>query len=135
MQVSDAQLLGCCRICVGLENGVSGKTTCNHEKILTVGLRGYIEVCTTACGFGRFDRYMWPFYKKDVIDEKNITREEALEMLECLYLKTCEGYEVRDSLRTAEHNGNLEISGFLTDWIVMKIADFRFVTNTLLTCY
>jgi len=39
---------------------------------------------------------MWPLYKKDVIDEKNITREEALEMLECLYLKTCEVYEVRD---------------------------------------
>ena len=32
-------------ICVGLENGVSGETTCNHEKILTVGLRGYIEEC------------------------------------------------------------------------------------------
>ncbi|QIB70075.1 pyruvate formate-lyase [Aminipila butyrica] len=179
-------------ICVGLENGVSGETTCNHEKILTVGIRGYIEecqrnidsmipqsmeeqaqvdfwkaciiqseglityahrmaaeaermgsactdekrkkelltiaencravpenppqtfqqalqavwfvhvyfyieVCTTACGFGRFDQYMWQFYKKDVIDENNITREEALEMLECLYLKSCEVYEVRDS--------------------------------------
>ena len=179
-------------ICVGLENGVSGETTCDHEKILTKGLRGYmeecqknidsiipqtmeeqakvdfwkaciiqcqglityahrmaeeaermafactdekrkkelltiaencrvvpenppktfqqalqavwfihvyfyIEVCTTACGFGRFDQYMWPFYEKDVIKEKNITREEALEMLECLYLKTCEVYEVRDN--------------------------------------
>lgn len=179
-------------ICVGLENGVSGETTCNHEKILTAGLRGYIEecqrnindlipqtmeeqakvdfwkaciiqseglityahrmaeeaerqasictdekrrqelltiadncrvvpenppqtfhqalqaiwfvhvyfyieVCTTACGFGRFDQYMWSFYKKDVIDEKNITREEALELLECFYLKTCEVYEVRDN--------------------------------------
>ena len=179
-------------ICVGLENGVSGETVCDHDKILTVGMRGYIEecqknidsiipqtmeeqakvdfwkaciiqaeglityahrmadeaerqaaectdetrkqelltiaencrvvpenppqtfyqalqavwfvhvyfhieVCTTACGFGRFDQYMWPLYKKDVIDEKNITREAALEMLECLYLKTCEVYEVRDS--------------------------------------
>lgn len=179
-------------ICVGLENGVSGETTCDHEKLLTVGIRGYmeecqrnientlpqtmeeqakvdfwkaciiqcrglityahrmadeaerqasecgdekrkqelltiaencrivpenppqtfqqalqavwfahvyfyIEVCTCACGFGRFDQYMWEFYKKDVIDEKNITREEALEMLECLYLKTCEVYEVRDN--------------------------------------
>ena len=28
---------------------------------------------------------------------KNITREEALEMIECLYLKTCEVYEVRDN--------------------------------------
>lgn len=179
-------------ICVGLENGVSGETICDHEKILKVGIRGYIdecqqnidnlipqtmeeqakvdfwkaciiqaeglityahrmadeaerlaaeckdekrkkelltiaencrvvpenppqtfqqalqsvwfvhvcfyiEVCTTACGFGRFDQYMWPFYKKDVIDEQNITREEALEMIECLYLKTCEVYEVRDN--------------------------------------
>ena len=179
-------------ICVGLENGVSGETTCDHEKILRVGMRGYIEecqanidavlpqtreeqekvdfwkaciiqaealvkyahrmadeaerqaaecqdtkrkqelltiaencrvvpeyppttymqalqsiwfahvyfhieVCTTACGFGRFDQYMWPYYKKDVIDDQTITREEALEMTECLYLKTCEVYEVRDN--------------------------------------
>ncbi len=179
-------------ICVGLENGVSGETTCDHEKIVTLGLKGYmeecqrnidnlipqtmeeqakvdfwkaciiqceglityahrmaeeaerlaascadekrkkellaiaenckvvpenppqtfyqavqmiwfvhvyfyIEVCTTACGFGRFDQYMWQLYKKDVLDEKNITREEALEMVECLYLKSCEVYEVRDN--------------------------------------
>ncbi len=32
-------------ICVGLENGVSGETTCDHEKILTIGLKGYIEEC------------------------------------------------------------------------------------------
>lgn len=153
-------------ITVGLRNGVSGETTCDHEKLLTVGLRGYmkecqanidktirssqedeekvdfwqaciiqceglityaqrmadeaerqaadcmddkrkkelltiaencrvvpenppetfqqalqmvwfahvafhIEVCTTACGFGRFDQYMWPFFKKDVLDEEH----------------------------------------------------------------
>ena len=178
-------------ITVGLTNGVSGETTCDHEKLLTVGLKGYmeecqanidamipgcqldeekinfwqaciiqsqglityahrmaeeaerqaaectdekrkqelltiaencrvvpenppqtfqqalqmvwfahvyfhIEVCTTANGFGRFDQYMWPYYKKDVIDDKRITQEEALEMLECFYLKACEVFEVRD---------------------------------------
>lgn len=178
-------------ITVGLRNGVSGETTCDHEKLLSVGLRGYmdecraniertvaacqadeekinywqaciiqceglityahrmaeeaerqasvcsdekrkaelltiaencrivpenpprtfqqalqmiwfahvyfhVEVCTTACGFGRFDQYMWPYYKKDVLDEKTITQDEALELLECLYLKACEVYEVRD---------------------------------------
>lgn len=57
----------------------------------------HIEVCTTACGFGRFDQYMWPFYKKDVIDEGVLTRDEALELVECLYLKACEVYEVRDT--------------------------------------
>lgn len=187
-------------LCIGLENGVSGETVCDHEKILTTGIRGYIdecrknienvvpqsmeeqaqvdfwraciiqgeglityahrmaaeaermaadcddltrrkelltiaencrvvpeyaprsfqqalqavwfvhvyfyiEVCTTACGFGRFDQYMWPFYKKDVIDEKNITRNEALEMLECFYLKACEVYEVRDSWYVAAFAG------------------------------
>ena len=178
-------------ISVGLRNGVSGETTCDHEKLLRVGLRGYmeecraniaetcsqstrdqakidfwnaciiqceglityahrmadeaerqagactdparraellqiaancrvvpenppesfwqalqliwfahvyfhIEVCTTACGFGRFDQYLWPFYEKDVVVEQNISAPQALEMLECLYLKACEVYEVRD---------------------------------------
>lgn len=179
-------------ITVGLRNGVSGETTCDHEKLLAVGLRGYmdecqanidalipssqedqekinfwkaciiqcqglityahrmadeaerqaaecadpkrraelltiaencrvvpenppknfyqalqlvwfvhvyfhIEVCTTANGFGRFDQYMWPFYKKDVIDDKILTEDEALEILECFYLKACEVFEFRDS--------------------------------------
>ena len=35
--------------------------------------------------------------KKDVIDGQRITREEALELIECLYLKTNEVYEVRDN--------------------------------------
>jgi formate C-acetyltransferase len=39
---------------------------------------------------------MWPYYKKDVIDEKNISEEFAFELLCCLYLKSCEVYEVRD---------------------------------------
>ncbi|MCI8811219.1 MAG: pyruvate formate-lyase [Oscillibacter sp.] len=178
-------------ITVGLTNGVSGETTCDHEKLLTVGLKGYmeecqanidktipscrddqekidfwkaciiqcqglityahrmadeaerqaavckdekrktellaiaancrvvpenppqtfhqalqmiwfvhvyfhIEVCTTANGYGRFDQYMWPFYKKDVLDDKTLSQEDALELLECLYLKSCEVFEVRD---------------------------------------
>ena len=38
--------------------------------------------------FGRFDQYMYPFYKKSVIDEKTMTRDEALEQLECFWIKT-----------------------------------------------
>lgn len=34
-------------ITVGLRNGVSGETTCDHEKLLTVGLKGYMEECRT----------------------------------------------------------------------------------------
>ena len=32
-------------LCVGLENGVSGETTCDHEKLLKVGIKGYMEEC------------------------------------------------------------------------------------------
>ncbi|MHA1301218.1 MAG: pyruvate formate lyase family protein [Candidatus Helarchaeota archaeon] len=31
--------------------------------------------------FGRIDQYLWPLYKKDVIDEKNITKEFAKDIL------------------------------------------------------
>ncbi|MHA1270910.1 MAG: pyruvate formate lyase family protein [Candidatus Helarchaeota archaeon] len=31
--------------------------------------------------FGRFDQYLWDLYKKDVIDEKNITKEFAKDIL------------------------------------------------------
>jgi formate C-acetyltransferase len=38
--------------------------------------------------FGRFDQYRYPFYKKSVIDEKAMTHDEALELLECFWIKT-----------------------------------------------
>ncbi|MDE8735082.1 pyruvate formate lyase family protein [Eubacteriales bacterium DFI.9.88] len=55
----------------------------------------HIEAPTTACGFGRFDQYMYPFFKTDC-EAGTITGEKALELLECFYLKCCEVYEVRD---------------------------------------
>ncbi len=35
---------------------------------------------------GRIDQYLYPYYQKD-IDEKKITKQDALELLECLWLK------------------------------------------------
>ncbi|MCG8553460.1 MAG: hypothetical protein MI799_23900, partial [Desulfobacterales bacterium] len=52
----------------------------------------HIEAPTTACGFGRFDQYMFPFFNEDkeagILDD-----ESALELLECFYLKTNEVLE------------------------------------------
>ena len=36
---------------------------------------------------GRFDQYMYPYYKKSVIDEKTMTHDEALELLELFEIK------------------------------------------------
>lgn len=38
---------------------------------------------------GRFDQYMYPLYAKDLAEGK-ITREEAQELVECIYVKLCE---------------------------------------------
>ena len=37
-------------------------------------------------GAGRFDQYMYPFYRKD-IDKGAITDDEVLELLQCLRIK------------------------------------------------
>ncbi|MFH0730686.1 MAG: pyruvate formate lyase family protein [Pseudomonadota bacterium] len=44
--------------------------------------------------FGRFDQYLYPYYKKSVIDDKTMTRDEALELLECFWVKTNEFTEL-----------------------------------------
>ncbi len=50
----------------------------------------HCELLNLANNFGRFDQYMYPFYKKSVIDEKTMTRDEALELLECFWVKDAE---------------------------------------------
>jgi len=50
----------------------------------------HCELYHIANSFGRFDQYVYPFYKKSVIDEKTMGRDEALELLECFWIKTNE---------------------------------------------
>ncbi len=45
---------------------------------------------------GRFDQYMYPFYKKD-IEAGNITREQAQELLDCIWVKLNDINKVRDA--------------------------------------
>ncbi|MCE1248245.1 MAG: hypothetical protein LWY06_16515 [Firmicutes bacterium] len=52
-------------------------------------LAGHIEGAHLGYSVGRFDRYMYPFYKKS-IDDGSIKREEALELLEALRIKHTE---------------------------------------------
>jgi pyruvate formate-lyase/glycerol dehydratase family glycyl radical enzyme len=48
----------------------------------------WMEHATFAIHFlGRIDQVLYPFYKKTVEDEKTMTREEALELLECFLVK------------------------------------------------
>ena len=59
-----------------------------------------IESNGHSLSFGRFDQFMYPLFKKDVIDEKNITEEFALELLENLWLKTFTINKIRSNSHT-----------------------------------
>ncbi len=45
---------------------------------------------------GRFDQYMYPYYKKD-LDEGKITREFAQELMDCIWVKLNDLNKVRDA--------------------------------------
>lgn len=70
--------------------------------------------CIDSAAFGsltRIDQALYPFFKKDVIDEKNITEEEAKEILEALILKVqaLGGFFSRSRRLHFEGNGALPI--------------------------
>ena len=68
----------------------------NYEKILAFGLN---------LSYGRFDQYMYPYYIKD-IQEKVITKDEALELLTCLWIKTLTINKVRSQAHTLSSAGS-----------------------------
>jgi formate C-acetyltransferase len=47
----------------------------------------HCDVYNLANSLGRFDQYLYYFYNKSVNEEKTLTREEALELLECFWIK------------------------------------------------
>lgn len=60
------------------------------EAVQSVWMTHFIihcDVYNIANSFGRFDQYMYPFYKKTVLDEKAMSRNEALEPLEAFWIK------------------------------------------------
>ncbi len=59
------------------------------------------EQINYADSFGRFDQYMYPYYKASVEDKKEITREKALELLECFFVKTSEWTQLYDYISSS----------------------------------
>lgn len=45
---------------------------------------------------GRFDQYMYPYYKKD-LEEQKITREQAQELIDCIWVKLNDLNKCRDA--------------------------------------
>lgn len=78
-----------------------------------------IESNGHSLSYGRFDQYMYPYYKKDHAENK-ITDEEVLELLDCLWIKTLTVNKVRSQSHTLSSAGspmyqNVTIGGQTTD--------------------
>ena len=68
-----------------------------HEAIQSVWfgqVANWAEASGSAHSFGRFDQYMLPFYNTD-IEAGRLTRDEALELIECLWLKCYSTFDFR----------------------------------------
>lgn len=68
-----------------------------HEGIQAVYiilLAMHLESNGHAISLGRFDQYLYPLYKKD-IEAGRITKEKALELIECFYIKCNEINKLR----------------------------------------
>ncbi len=63
-----------------------------------------IESNGVSIGTGRLDQYCYPFYERDM-REGVITRDGALELLECLWLKIAESNRVVSARSTYVHTG------------------------------
>lgn len=64
-----------------------------------------IESNGHSLSYGRFDQYMYPYYKSD-IDAGRLTKEEALEYLTCLWIKTLTINKVRSQAHTLSSAGS-----------------------------
>lgn len=64
-----------------------------------------IESNGHSLSYGRFDQYMYPYYIKD-IQEKVIIKDEALELLTCLWIKTLTINKVRSQAHTLSSAGS-----------------------------
>lgn len=64
------------------------------QSIYMILLAVHLESNGHAISLGRFDQYVYPFYEKD-IREGRLTRERALEIIECFYIKCNELNKLR----------------------------------------
>ncbi|MBQ2768350.1 MAG: glycyl radical protein [Clostridia bacterium] len=87
------------------------KISCNCKRVPEFPARDFHEACQSfwfvqlllqiessghSISPGRFDQYMYPFYKKD-IDEGKLTIEQAQELIDCIWVKLNDINKVRDA--------------------------------------
>lgn len=114
-----AELLEISRICVKVPYEPATSFYEAVQSVWFIQLILQIESNGHSLSYGRFDQYMYPYYIKD-IQEKVITKDEALELLTCLWIKTLTINKVRSQAHTLSSAGspmyqNVTIGGQTSD--------------------
>lgn len=100
-----AELLEISRICAKVPYEPATSFYEAVQSVWFIQLILQIESNGHSFSYGRFDQYMYPYYIKD-IQEKVITKDEALELLTCLWIKTLTINKVRSQAHTLSSAGS-----------------------------
>ena len=114
-----AELLEMSRICAKVPYEPASNFREAVQSVWFIQLILQIESNGHSLSYGRFDQYMDPYYEKSLQDG-TITREEALELLACLWIKTLTINKVRSQAHTLSSAGspmyqNVTIGGQTVD--------------------
>lgn len=114
-----AELLEISRICAKVPYEPASSFREAVQSVWFIQLILQIESNGHSLSYGRFDQYMYPYYMNDINTGK-ITKEEALELLTCLWIKTLTINKVRSQSHTLSSAGspmyqNVTIGGQTTD--------------------
>ena len=100
-----AELLEISRICAKVPYEPATSFYEAVQSVWFIQLILQIESNGHSLSYGRFYQYMYPYYIKD-IQEKVITKDEALELLTCLWIKTLTINKVRSQAHTLSSAGS-----------------------------
>ena len=87
-----------------------------------------IEQTSSALGQGRVDQYLWPYYKKD-LDEGRLNKDQAIELLHCLWLNMSQVTEIK--LNPVAAAGTEGFSQFSDVCVGGQTSDGHDATNEL----
>ena len=99
-----AELLRISRVCANVPRNPPHDFYEAIQFVCFVQIMLYSETPAHANSLARFDQYMYPYYRRDKQAEA-ITDEEALELIQCLYIKVADIIKLRDSYYSAAFAG------------------------------
>ncbi|WP_173553260.1 glycyl radical protein [Sharpea azabuensis] len=115
-----AELLEITRICQKVPYEPADTFYEAMQSVWFIQLILQIESNGHSLSYGRFDQYMYPYYKHSVLEKQDMTKEEALELLSNLWIKSLTINKVRSQSHTLSSAGspmyqNVTIGGQTTD--------------------